>query len=100
MLFSFCSLFEQSLISYFWQLAYGVSKTALNKLSIGFATDFAHRGVPVRVNVVHPGAFPSEKIPPEALENLDTPFPGFVAPLPAKRAGTLVGLYWIFESAG
>ncbi|KAF8904228.1 NAD-P-binding protein [Mucidula mucida] len=69
-------------------LAYGVSKTALDKLSIGFATDFAHRGVPVRVNVVHPGAFPSEIIPPEALENLDTPFPGFVAPLPAKRAGT------------
>ncbi|KAF8904230.1 short-chain dehydrogenase [Mucidula mucida] len=69
-------------------LAYSPAKSAVEKLSIGLATDFAHRDIPVRVNVLHPGMFPSEMVPPGALESLDTVLPGLVAPTPLKRAGT------------
>ncbi|KAF8992140.1 hypothetical protein BDZ89DRAFT_953072, partial [Hymenopellis radicata] len=45
--------------------------------------------IPVRVNVLHQGVFPSETLPAGALDTLDTePFPGMVAPTPLGRAGT------------
>ncbi|KAF9010339.1 NAD(P)-binding protein [Hymenopellis radicata] len=67
---------------------YGPSKGALDKLSIGLATDFAHRGIPVRVNVLNPGMFPSEMVAPSAIEKIDTALPGLIAPVPVRRAGT------------
>ncbi|KAF9021199.1 short-chain dehydrogenase [Hymenopellis radicata] len=67
-------------------LGYAASKIALDKLSVGLATDFAHRSIPIRVNVLHPGMFPSEMVPAGALDSLD--IPGLVAPPPAQRAGT------------
>ncbi|KAF9010338.1 NAD(P)-binding protein [Hymenopellis radicata] len=68
--------------------AYSVSKSALDKLSIGLATDFAHRGIPIRVNVLHPGMFPSEMAPPATEENIAAALPGLIAPVPVQRTGT------------
>ncbi len=69
------------------KLAYGASKSALDKLSIGLATDFAHRDIPIRVNVLHPGVFPSYMVPSGPI---NVTLPGLIAPIPLKRTGTLV----------
>ncbi|KAF8888504.1 NAD(P)-binding protein [Mucidula mucida] len=69
-------------------LAYGASKTALEKVSVGLATDFARRKIPIRVNVIHPGVFPSAMVPADSLQKMETPLPGFIAPTPLGRAGT------------
>ncbi|KAF8912554.1 hypothetical protein CPB85DRAFT_1220192 [Mucidula mucida] len=66
-------------------LAYGASKSALDKLSIGLATDFAHRDIPIRVNVLHPGVFPSYMVPSGPI---NVTLPGLIAPIPLKRTGT------------
>ncbi|KAF8888499.1 hypothetical protein CPB85DRAFT_1553233 [Mucidula mucida] len=68
--------------------AYGASKIALEKVSIGLATDFMSRKIPIRVNVIHPGPFASEMVPAESLQNMDTPLPGCSVPPPLGRAGT------------
>ena len=70
------------------QVAYPITKSALHKLTLVLATSFAQRGIPIRVNVLSPGLFASEVVSPELLEAIKTkPFPGFVAPIPAKRQG-------------
>ncbi len=70
------------------QLAYGASKLALDKVSVGLATDFMRRKIPIRVNVIHPGIFPSVMVPDGSLDKMDTPLPGLIAPTPLERAGT------------
>ncbi len=69
---------------------YNLSKGTVKKLSIGLATDFAHCNIPVRINVLHLGVFPSEMVLLGALKSLNAALPGLVAPTLAKRAGTSV----------
>ncbi|SJL11698.1 uncharacterized protein ARMOST_15105 [Armillaria ostoyae] len=72
-------------------VAYPVTKVALDKLTLVLGTSFAQRGIPIRVNVLAPGVFASQLVSPELLEEIKTkPFPGMVAPIPAKRQGTEV----------
>ncbi|KAF9052424.1 NAD(P)-binding protein [Hymenopellis radicata] len=68
--------------------SYNTSKAALNHLTRSLAADFGKRGVPIRVNALVPGIFPSDIVSPEFLESLKTTvIPGFVALTPAKRGG-------------
>ncbi|KAK0446593.1 short-chain dehydrogenase [Desarmillaria tabescens] len=70
-------------------LAYGLTKAALEKLTLVLGTSFAGRGIPIRVNALEPGVFPSEMSTPEFVEMVKTePFPGFMAPVPVRRHGT------------
>ncbi|KAK0506702.1 short-chain dehydrogenase [Armillaria luteobubalina] len=70
-------------------LAYPMTKVALDKLTLVLATSFAQRGIPIRVNSLAPGLFPSQLISPDVLESIKTdPLPGMVAPIPAKRPGS------------
>ncbi|KAK0438988.1 hypothetical protein EV421DRAFT_1713818 [Armillaria borealis] len=72
-------------------VAYLMTKSALDKLTLVLGTSFAQRGIPIRVNVLAPGVFASQLISPEVLEAIKTkPLPGMVAPIPAKRQGTEV----------
>ncbi|KAF9024112.1 NAD(P)-binding protein [Hymenopellis radicata] len=69
-------------------LGYGPSKAALDKITVVLATDFASRRLPIRINQISPGMFPSQ-LSAELLDDLSTkPLPGFVAPVPSGRAGT------------
>lgn len=71
------------------EFAYGATKVALDKLTIVLATSFAERGVPIRVNSLQPGAFMTEQLSAEFMEELKTkPVPGQIAPIPARRLGT------------
>ncbi|PBK89335.1 NAD(P)-binding protein [Armillaria gallica] len=70
-------------------LAYGPTKSALEKLTLVLGTSFAGRDIPIRVNALEPGVFASQLTSPESLEALKTePVPGMVAPIPARRHGT------------
>ncbi|PBK64198.1 hypothetical protein ARMSODRAFT_1054928, partial [Armillaria solidipes] len=70
-------------------VAYLMTKSALDKLTLVLGTSFAQRGIPIRVNVLAPGLFASQLVSPEVLEAIKTkPLPGMVAPIPAKRQGT------------
>ncbi|KAK0197854.1 hypothetical protein F5146DRAFT_1130768 [Armillaria mellea] len=70
-------------------VAYHMTKSALDKLTLVLATSFAGRDIPIRVNALAPGVFASQLISPEVLEAIRTkPLPGTVAPIPAKRQGT------------
>ncbi|KAG7440290.1 short-chain dehydrogenase [Guyanagaster necrorhizus] len=70
-------------------MAYGATKAALEKQTLVLGTSFAQRGVPIRVNVLSPGAFANELTSAEFIETIKTkPPPGFVAPVPARRLGT------------
>ncbi|KAK0475177.1 hypothetical protein IW261DRAFT_508057 [Armillaria novae-zelandiae] len=70
-------------------LAYNVTKAALDKLTLVLATSFAGRDIPIRVNVLAPGLFPSEMAGREIVEMVKTkPLPGMIAPIPARRHGT------------
>ncbi|KAK0245144.1 hypothetical protein EDD85DRAFT_758373 [Armillaria nabsnona] len=70
-------------------VAYSITKSALEKLTLVLGTSFAQRGIPIRVNVLSPGVFASQLMSPEMLEVIKTkPLPGMVAPIPAKRQGT------------
>ncbi|KAK0199309.1 hypothetical protein DFS33DRAFT_1268744 [Desarmillaria ectypa] len=70
-------------------LTYGVTKVALEKLTFVLGTSFAGRGIPIRVNALEPGLFPSEMATPELLKMMNSdPQPGFGAPIPARRPGT------------
>ncbi|KAK0245145.1 hypothetical protein EDD85DRAFT_7193 [Armillaria nabsnona] len=73
----------------FLSLAYGPTKSALEKLTLVLGTSFAGRDIPIRVNALEPGVFASQLTSPEVLEALKTkPVPGMVAPIPARRHGT------------
>ncbi|KAK0227161.1 short-chain dehydrogenase [Armillaria nabsnona] len=70
-------------------VAYSVTKTALDKLTLVLATSFGGRGIPIRVNALQPGLFASEMVPPELLEAIKTQLlPGQVALIPARRHGS------------
>ncbi|KAK0440714.1 hypothetical protein EV421DRAFT_1905078 [Armillaria borealis] len=49
-------------------VAYLMTKSALDKLTLVLGASFAHRGIPIRVNVLAPGVFASQMISPEVLE--------------------------------
>ncbi|KAF9013803.1 NAD(P)-binding protein [Hymenopellis radicata] len=67
---------------------YNTSKAGVDHLTRSLAADFGKRDVPIRVNALVPGFFPSEIISAERLESLKTTVaPGFVAVVPAKRGG-------------
>ncbi|KAK0442247.1 uncharacterized protein EV420DRAFT_1078756 [Desarmillaria tabescens] len=70
-------------------IAYGVTKAALDKLTLVLGTDFARRDILIRVNALAPGVFASQLMTPEVLEAIKTELlPGLIAPAPAKRPGT------------
>ncbi|KAK0442240.1 short-chain dehydrogenase [Desarmillaria tabescens] len=70
-------------------LGYGPTKAALEKLTLVLGTSFAGRGIPIRVNALEPGLFPSEMATPEVMSMINAePLPGFGAPIPARRPGT------------
>ncbi|PBK64196.1 NAD(P)-binding protein [Armillaria solidipes] len=72
-------------------VAYLMTKSALDKLTLVLGMSFAQRGIPIRVNVLAPGVFASQLISPEVLEAIKTkPLSRMVAPIPAKRQGTEV----------
>ncbi|KAK7052967.1 hypothetical protein VNI00_004287 [Paramarasmius palmivorus] len=70
---------------------YVVSKAALNHLTEVLATEFALRKVPVRVNALLPGLFPSEMIPsdiPGGIEGFaKAPLAGGINAIPLLRPG-------------
>jgi NAD(P)-dependent dehydrogenase (short-subunit alcohol dehydrogenase family) len=74
--------------------AYGAAKYAVEHLAISMATEFARNEIPVRVNVIAPGGFPSEIMNLGSIEALDKflsgPIPGAFHGTPVKRAGRYV----------
>ena len=69
------------------QFAYNASKAAATHLTKMFATEFALKKIPVRVNAVAPGVYESEMtyphIPPEEVDKIGKS----IVPIPAHRAG-------------
>jgi NAD(P)-dependent dehydrogenase (short-subunit alcohol dehydrogenase family) len=52
------------------------------------AADLALRKVPIRINAIEPGVFPTDIAPAEIYEEYRTKaFPGFIAPVPLSRWG-------------
>lgn len=78
--------FSGSLLHY--KFAYNSSKAAASALTKTMATEFALKGVQVRVNAIAPGVYESEmtfdQIHPEQVDKIGK---GLI-PVPAKRAGT------------
>ncbi|KAK0442261.1 uncharacterized protein EV420DRAFT_1079361 [Desarmillaria tabescens] len=74
-------------------LALGTTKAALEKLTLVLGTSYAGRGIPIRMNALELGLFPSQMSTPEFMEmvNLD-PSPGHAATIPARRVGTDVDM--------
>ncbi len=70
------------------QVGYSISKAAVDQLTVVLATSFAARGVPIRVNAIHPGLFASELNENATDAALTAPLPGFVAPIPVGRFAT------------
>jgi NAD(P)-dependent dehydrogenase (short-subunit alcohol dehydrogenase family) len=65
-----------------------MTKAALDKMTKTMAYEFAKHKVPVRVNAIAPGVFPSEINTPDVLANIATePYPGSPEVVPARRAG-------------
>ena len=57
------------------------------------ATEFARRQIPVRVNIIVAGLFPSRlsSTEPDVVQKLtENPFPGALAATPVKRPGRCV----------
>jgi len=74
-----------------WKFIYGVSKAGVDHLTTTMATEFALNKIPVRVNCIAPGAFPSQTTgAPEVLEKFISRLPGAINPVPALRAGRSV----------
>ncbi|KAF5343064.1 hypothetical protein D9758_011114 [Tetrapyrgos nigripes] len=77
-------------------VAYPISKAGVNHLTEVLATQFALQNIPVRVNTISPGFFPSEMteklgIPPEQLDQFASqPVKGIFNAAPALRAGRQV----------
>jgi len=75
---------------YFLQFAYIVTKAALEHITTSMAADLAQKKVPIRINAIQPGAFPSDIAPAKVFEEYDfkaKPFPGLIAPVPLLRFG-------------
>ncbi|PBK74721.1 NAD(P)-binding protein, partial [Armillaria solidipes] len=68
--------------------AYNTSKSAASHLTKMLATEFALKGIPVRVNAIAPGVYESEMTKTVIRpEDVDATGSG-VLPVPARRAGT------------
>ncbi|KAF5362922.1 hypothetical protein D9758_007106 [Tetrapyrgos nigripes] len=70
---------------------YAISKAGINELTSVWATEFAMHKVPVRVNCILPGPFPSEinGTPEDMAKWIRTePVPGLLNPIPTARPGT------------
>ncbi|EEB98600.1 hypothetical protein MPER_01864, partial [Moniliophthora perniciosa FA553] len=70
--------------------SYCVSKAGLNHLTSVLATEFALKGIPVRVNAIVPGLFESEITSgtPGGVETLaKSAIPGALNPIPLRRPG-------------
>ncbi|KAK7460509.1 hypothetical protein VKT23_009229 [Stygiomarasmius scandens] len=81
---------------------YGVSKAGVDHLTTTMATEFALNKIPVRVNCIAPGAFPSQTTgTPEVLEKFISRLPGAINPVPALRAGREheIGMAAVFLSS-
>ena len=70
------------------QFCYNSSKAAAGHLTRMFATEFALKGLNVRVNAIAPGVYESEMTKATlSPDEIDLVGKG-VRPVPAKRAGT------------
>ncbi|THU83988.1 short-chain dehydrogenase [Dendrothele bispora CBS 962.96] len=81
---------------------YVTSKAGVNHLTTSMATEFALSKIPVRVNCISPGAFPSQLTGSEdALNSYITQLPGTINPPPALRAGREheIGMTAVFLSS-
>ncbi|KAK7461275.1 hypothetical protein VKT23_008451 [Stygiomarasmius scandens] len=69
--------------------AYGISKAGVDRLTVTMATEFALSKIPVRVNAIAPGVFPSNLSGPaeEVAKWMTQPLPGAFNPNPLRRAG-------------
>ncbi|KZT65745.1 short-chain dehydrogenase [Daedalea quercina L-15889] len=81
------------------QFAYNATKAAATHLTKMFATEFALKKIPVRVNSVAPGVYASEMtyphIPPEEVDKIGksiVPIPAHRAGRPEEMAGTVIYL--------
>jgi NAD(P)-dependent dehydrogenase (short-subunit alcohol dehydrogenase family) len=70
------------------QFAYNSAKAAASHLTHMMATEFALKGIPIRVNAIAPGVYESEmtaeKIQPEEADAVGKG----IHPLPVGRPGT------------
>ncbi|KAH8814441.1 NAD-binding protein [Flagelloscypha sp. PMI_526] len=77
-------------VTYGGTYAYSAAKAGLEHLTKALALTYAQRRIPVRVNAITPGLFPSEisftdtTILDQFAQN---PIPGYVAPAPVLRGG-------------
>ena len=70
------------------QFAYGTTKAALEQITTSMAADLALRKVPIRINAIQSGVFPTDIAPAEVYDQYKTkPFPGFTAAVPLSRWG-------------
>ena len=52
------------------------------------AADLAMKKVPIRINAIEPGVFPTDIVPAEVFEEYRTKaLPGLIAPVPLLRWG-------------
>jgi NAD(P)-dependent dehydrogenase (short-subunit alcohol dehydrogenase family) len=72
------------------QSAYPVSKAGIDHLTTAWATEFAVHKIPVRVNCISPGPFPSDitGTAEQMASWITQPLPGFFNPIPMLRPGT------------
>ncbi|EEB98693.1 hypothetical protein MPER_01754, partial [Moniliophthora perniciosa FA553] len=72
--------------------AYTASKVGVNYLTTALATEFARNEIPIRVNCISPGTFPSEltiRDEDELNKVLSAgPLPGVPCSVPLRRGGT------------
>ena len=72
----------------FPQFAYGATKAAVEQITTSMAADLALRKVPVRINAIAPGVFPTDIVPAEVYKEYRTKaLPGLIAPVPLLRWG-------------
>ncbi|KIM36691.1 hypothetical protein M413DRAFT_77881, partial [Hebeloma cylindrosporum] len=67
---------------------YATTKAALEQITTSLAADLAQRKVPVRINAIEPGVFPTDIVPAEVFEEYRTKaLSGLVVPVPLLRWG-------------
>ncbi|KAK7460512.1 hypothetical protein VKT23_009232 [Stygiomarasmius scandens] len=72
----------------FGSFIYGASKASVDHLTSTMATEFALSNIPVRVNCVAPGPFPSQITGSrDVLDSMVVKMPGAINPPPLLRAG-------------
>lgn len=80
------------MMSHLLQFAYNSTKAAASHLTKMLATELALRDIPIRVNAIAPGAWPSEMTRTQGRARLDGRVANRIArgimKVPADRAGT------------